>query len=422
MPAWPDAPAVVQFLARAARRLALIAAMRGAAAGLAGAAVLAMLSWRAGSRPVPTLIVMVVITAMTMISAYVLARRRPGTAMRIERRAPACRNIIVTASELLARPDRVRDYIGARVCHDAATRIRQLDLVQLFPIRRTVLLLAAAAVLSAGSIALAFRSAAPGLAGAKAVDASAARLRHFEVVITPPQYTGRPVETARNPSELTVLEGSRVRVTVTADAASVALDTTSGSVAMVTTAAGTFSGEFTTVADGFLAVQPSAPDGRTGERHLVGLVVTPDRPPAVRLTSPGRDLFLPDGTGVVDVAVEASDDLALQSLTLKYTKASGAGENFEFKDGEVPVTLARKTDQVWTASVRWALASLALGPGDLIVYRGVASDRRPGAPAVESDAFIIEITAPGAVASEGFAIDDQKDRYALSQQMVIVAN
>ena len=38
------------------------------------------------------------------------------------------------------------------------------------------------------------------------------------------------------------------------------------------------------------------------------------------------------------MAIEADDDLALASLTLKYTTASGAGENFEFKDGDVPVT------------------------------------------------------------------------------------
>jgi len=56
----------------------------------------------------------------------------------------------------------------------------------------------------------------------------------------------------------------------------------------------------------------------------------------------------------------------------------------------------------------------------MIVYRGVAADRRPGAAPVESDALLIEIVAPGAVAAEGFAIDDQRDRYAFSQQMVIL--
>ena len=421
MPAWPDAPAIVQFLVRATRRIALIGAMRGAAIGLAVSAIVALALSRANARPVATLTVMVVVTGIATLAGYVVSRRRQSsTATLIERRAPACRNILITASELLARPDRVRDYVGARVCQDAADRIRQLDLVALFPIRPAALLVAGGLVLAAGSIALAVRPVVPGLAPIRNVDPSAARLREFEVVVTPPAYTGRPVETARNPTQLTVIEGSRLRVTATADAATVTLDTASGAVAMTTTAAGLFVGEIAIAVDGFLALQPGAPDGRSGERQLVGLVVTPDRPPTVRITAPGRDLFLADGTGVVDVAIEGADDLGLASLTLKYTTASGAGENFEFKDGDVPVILTKKSDQNWTASIKWALSSLALDAGDLVVYRAVASDRRPGAAAVESDAFIIEITAPGAVASEGFAIDDQKDRYALSQQMVIL--
>jgi hypothetical protein len=56
----------------------------------------------------------------------------------------------------------------------------------------------------------------------------------------------------------------------------------------------------------------------------------------------------------------------------------------------------------------------------MVIYRGVAADRRPDAPAAESDTFIIEITAPGALPSEGFAVDDRQDKYAISQQMVIV--
>jgi hypothetical protein len=56
----------------------------------------------------------------------------------------------------------------------------------------------------------------------------------------------------------------------------------------------------------------------------------------------------------------------------------------------------------------------------MVVYRGVARDRRPGAPASESDAFVVEVAAPGAVPAEGFAVDDRFDRYAISQQMVIL--
>ncbi len=55
----------------------------------------------------------------------------------------------------------------------------------------------------------------------------------------------------------------------------------------------------------------------------------------------------------------------------------------------------------------------------MVVYRAIARDRRPGAPTEESDAFIVERSAPGDVAMEGFS-SDEEDRYALSQQMVLV--
>ena len=241
------------------------------------------------------------------------------------------------------------------------------------------------------------------------------------MVVTPPAYTGRPVETARNPSQLTVIEGSRLRVTATADAAI-------GHARHRLRRGGDDDDgrrpvrrrDRERVVDGFLALQPGAPDGRSGERHLVGLVVTPDRPPTVRITAPGRDLFLADGTGVVDVAIEGADDLALASLTLKYTQGERRRRELRVQGRrraghpdpeERPDLDGERSDGRWR---RWRRTQAIS-----IVYRAVASDRRPGAPAVESDAFIIEITAPGAVASEGFAIDDQKDRYALSQQMVI---
>jgi hypothetical protein len=56
----------------------------------------------------------------------------------------------------------------------------------------------------------------------------------------------------------------------------------------------------------------------------------------------------------------------------------------------------------------------------MVVYRGVAADRRPGARPTESDAFLVEITSPGMEAAEGFSQDDRQDKYALSQQMVIL--
>jgi hypothetical protein len=182
----------------------------------------------------------------------------------------------------------------------------------------------------------------------------------------------------------------------------------------------TFTGEMPVEADGHIAIEPAASDGRAGVRRLIGVTATPDAAPRVRVTEPARDLFLPDADRTIDVAIEADDDLALASLTLRFTKVSGSGEQFTFTDGELPLEIVRSGERNWTGRTVLRLDTLGLGPGDVLVYRGVAADRRPGAQPAESDAFVIELTSPGSVAADGFAIDDEMDRYALSQQMIIL--
>src|ERR1043166_6240538 len=54
------------------------------------------------------------------------------------------------------------------------------------------------------------------------------------------------------------------------------------------------------------------------------------------------------------------------------------------------------------------------------VYRALARDGRPGVAPTESDAWIIDITAPGMIAAAGFSMDETENKYALSQQMVIL--
>jgi hypothetical protein len=242
-----------------------------------------------------------------------------------------------------------------------------------------------------------------------------------QVVVTPPDYAGQPAATLRDPARVDVLAGSRLHVIAsTGDATAVMLETIGGRLALSADGHGAFVGDISADGDGYLAFQPTGADGREGVRRLVGLGVIPDHPPIVRLTKPGKDLFISDARRTVSVAVEAHDDLALASLRLTYTKVSGSGEDFKFADGDVPLRLTKSDGRAWTGEVEWNLADLKLEPGDMIVYRGVASDARPGATPVESDAFIVEILSPGAMAAEGFAIDDDRDRYALSQRMIII--
>jgi hypothetical protein len=148
--------------------------------------------------------------------------------------------------------------------------------------------------------------------------------------------------------------------------------------------------------------------------------VISDNSPRVRITAPGKDLFLRDAKHTIDLRIEAGDDIGLASLRLRYTKVSGSGERFTFTDGEVPLAVSRTDARAWTAQASWRLDGLGLDVGDLVVYRAVATDHRPGAAPSESDSYIAEILAPGGVAAPGFAIDPNVERYAVSQQMVIV--
>jgi len=183
---------------------------------------------------------------------------------------------------------------------------------------------------------------------------------------------------------------------------------------------GSFTAALTAESDGFLAMEPRDSTGAVGARQLVGVGVTTDRPPRVNLTSPGRDLFFSSVPDTIPVVITADDDLALGSVRLRYTAVSGSGERFTFTERDVPVAVTAASPRSWTARGTWRLEELGLAPGDLVVYRAAATDRRPGAAPVESESYVLEVVTPGAIAAEGFAADDQRDRYAVSQQMVIL--
>src|SRR4029078_10842773 len=67
-----------------------------------------------------------------------------------------------------------------------------------------------------------------------------------------------------------------------------------------------------------------------------------------------------------------------------------------------------------------SVSDLGLREGDMLVYRAVAADARPGDATGSSDAFFIEIYRVGAAAGDAFTLPEEETRYALSQQMLIV--
>jgi hypothetical protein len=345
-------------------------------------------------------------------------RRSGRVALLVEQREPRCRNLIITADELVARDDahgRIRTIVFER----AAALVRTLDLAQLFPARNAVLTLGITTALWGLSLAVPQASRAV-IRNRTLSPRGPSGVSIGEVVlhVRPPGYTGQQPRTLTDPARVEAIIGSRIDVTVRTDADRVIVETLSARDTL--NRPGEFRTSVTADADGYIAIEPRSANGIAGGRRLIGLTVTPDAAPRVRIVTPGRDLFLRDAQQPIALSVEATDDIGLASLTLRFTKVSGSGERFTFTEGDVPLAIARTTGRAWAARATWRIDGLGLGPGDMLVYRAVATDHRPGGTPSESDAFIAEILAPGGEAAAGFAIDPEQERYAVSQQMVIL--
>jgi hypothetical protein len=428
--------AVRAFLARARRRAVVLRAIEGAAIGTMAASMVRVVFGPAFARL--AILAGLLLAALWIVSAI---RRWRGTelAAALERRAPgAFRNLLITAWELDASPHRAMRYAGERVCRDAAAAAGRADLRALIPLRRAAVLAAAAAVATAVTIAVP-ETARPGAAAG----ASAPGISSVSVTIVPPAYTRLAAQDLHDPDRLEILAGSNVRLVVRAAAAAVRLESPDLEPRPLTPrAGGVFEGSIAIDRSGYLALQavadpdfrlkpeatlpwlpPSggsgAPSGGSLARRLIPVTVTPDGPPLVDIRAPARDLVLPEARAV-DVHLAASDDFGLQSVSLRYTKVSGSGENFTFTEGDLPVQISREPSGEWRGRAALPLTTMGLERGDQVIYRAAATDNRPGAPHAFSPSFIVEIGRPGLAAAEGFAIAEEHGKYALSQQMVIV--
>jgi len=336
-------------------------------------------------------------------------RSAAAAAQAVERSDPSLRNLVITAEELTRKPVPIGASMRARVMADAARRLAAIDVARAVPLSRDGLLacvsaIAIAAVMAVRLPARAISSVAPPHSAAAASTAPT-----LIVDVEPPAYTGRPGARLREPAALDVLAGTQatVRVEGVADA-DVRLN--GRRLPMKDGAARAALTE-----SGYLAVE-------AGPLHrLLPLTVTPDRAPDVKITAPARDLRLPDASTTVPIAAQAEDDLGVRLLELRYTVVSGTGEQFTFIEGTLPVSLSRSSEQSWRAEAALVLPRLKLEPGDALIYRAVAADRRPGEAGVaSSDTFFIEIAGPGDVPLEGVEMPPDKERYALSQAMIVL--
>ena len=331
-------------------------------------------------------------------------RSRRAAAAAIERVRPSCRNLVITTEELERHPERASDPVARRVRAEADTVLTEMRAGVVVPTYQIVLPLAGAVALAAlasapwrGPAALA--SLARGVRQASATDEA------VRVIVAPPAYTRRRTEILTNPSRIDVLEGSRIR-----------FETPSGW--KVRFGRAPVGDEVVAEESGYFAVEAPA---NGPETRLIPLNVDRDRAPSVRIGVPAKDLLLMNGSKSLPIELQASDDLGLASLELRYTKVSGSGEHFDFVEGTVPATVQRTSAREWRARATLELPSLRLGPGDSLIYRAVARDERPGPAGIgASDTYFIEIAGPGQVALEGVDMPPELDRYAMSQQMIVL--
>ena len=402
-------------LERTVARIRVRHMLRAAAVGcaVAGIAFLvltqfrAQIIWRAA----------VAASAFAICAWALLHRSRRERTLRsaaaaIERADGSLRNVIVTAAQLLAAPEGTRPYMRERVFREASARATGLDVSRAVPLSRDAAVLAVAV---AAGVALTLVPL-PALSDARAIPAAftgappAARATDVIVELAPPSYTGRAPSRLVNPAALEVLGGTDALVR--APAGSAARIRVNGSDLPVRADG---SARVVLSESGYLAVD-SGPVHR-----LVPLTVTPDGAPAVRITAPGKDLRVPSGAATIAIAASADDDLGLASFDVRYTVVSGSGEQFTFTEGTLPAAVQKGSERSWRLDATLPLSRLKLEPGDALIYRAVAADRRPGgAGLASSDTFFVEIAGPGDVPLEGVEMPPDKERYAMSQAMIVL--
>lgn len=422
----PDASRFVARLERYRHRLRLSQWLWSVVAAAAAAALLAVVLPLTGATTTTVRVAALAMFVLAALAGGAWAWRRwtlMRTARALEGSVQDLDNLVVTAEEVAAGRLAVASAtLRAHVFDSAAERLEALPLARVRTRAAAVWAILSLVVLTAIVVRPPVSAERPRAGMATPVantGTSDARAGDLTVMVTPPAYSGRPRVELRNPSTLTVLEGSRLRLEMVDPAPPVTLVTMDTPAAPFLHEDGRAALEITAHASQPLIIRSGA-SGPSASDRLVQLRVDPDRPPAVRITAPGKDLIFPVSAGTVPVAIAAEDDVALAGLALRYTQVTGSGETFTFTEGEWPIAIARSDAGTWTATATLDLATLGLDEGDTLVYRAVARDGRPGADPVQSDAFLIEIGQAGAAASSGFALPDDQDRQAISQQMLII--
>lgn len=407
------ATALVASLLRGAATVATVLALAGMADWAVG------LDRSARVAIVPTALGIGALVAMSWLWRVRRIFDLCAVALWIEERIPTLRFALVTALEPQAAGAALPEL------ERAVDRVRWGP-----PVARTVLravaipallLFAAIAVRAALPAGVVARIETPRAGDSleratRATAAGASRLTPLVATVTPPAYTGRSATTLEEPSSITALASSGVRLEGRGGASG--LDASLGDAVLDVTGDGDrWSVIFA------MPARPAAVRVRDGsDSRMIVLEPQPDSTPVVALAAPARDSVLREARGSLPLAARASDDIGLVALWLEYIVSSGEGESFTFRSGVVGRRAARGA-RVATLNAALPLDSLGLRPGDLVHLRAVAVDGNTatGPDTGVSETRVLRIPRPGeydSVAVEG-APPPEMDSSALSQRMLI---
>lgn len=365
-------------------------------------------------------------------------------ALLVEERAPALEQTLSTALEL--RGDgQVTEAFRAR----AERALAGIDPASLLPARLRGAFLALGAGTVAGMAVVVFSGATGGELWARwrwPVDPPAPATaapptpstpvqavsdpRFGEIVVTihPPTYTGLPARPWEGGDALAALAGSRVVLSgaLPEGAEAVRAEAIGGGRPRVEADGAAWRVSWTIPAQARgLSLAAVAGDDVVA-RRVIPITITPDRPPAVTLDAPDRDLVLATPSGTIEVQATARDDYGVAALELSWIRSRGSGESFSFEEGTWAwASIERVAGGAVVGRYALDIAAAGLEPGDVLHLRATARDRNTvtGPGTGVSPTRVIRIADPDAMEEAttliGFPLDLEA-RPILSQRMIIL--
>ncbi|MCK6558347.1 hypothetical protein HUU39_12135 [candidate division KSB1 bacterium] len=219
---------------------------------------------------------------------------------------------------------------------------------------------------------------------------AAPEVKTLRVTYIYPREIARPPKTEESSGDVYAPAGTEVQIEVTATQALARAEwkMSDGSFTEMTLRSDTLAtAGFTVAQDDSYLLRLTNRDGLSNKPVEYFIHVTPDEPPHITLTRPGRDLR---PTMLEEVTLEASvrEDFGLQQLTLIYTHNNQPSVRVDLLPQAARSQKPEATAVEYTAATVLYLEDLEVRPGDFISYYYEARDARQMAT---SDLYFFEI-------------------------------